>query len=307
MEKAPLVVIDPGHGHFKKDGKETFDPGAKADGTEISESQVNDAMSARTALELLKSGLRVQLTRTINYEDPKVAAMLSDLMKDESTTRILQDLNAQVGYDILPDRFAARIAKGKGEKSLQLSIHSNYDCDTFVKGSMFLVHEDSAKDSASYALARTLAETFKVNDPQKDDDSLLQQGALTKKVCGKTQITQATDAAGNPLEGIITRSVGQLTVNAAPEKGVTQGLGATPAVIAELGYLTNPRDYQLLTSEQGQKNYAQLLARGVKQHLEPEIKRAQEATATQQEPTAPSATFFIATAQAVTPESPSIS
>ena len=158
----PLIVLDPGHGSYnprnmltcQKGSRDVFDAGYvyKQGKESVREIDVNDAITARTALALRARGYDVKLTREINLELPT----LSHLSRKDRA--YLQYLNNDAPKT-LPDRFNERIETGAGRKVIHVSIHADKG-NPSLQGVVFHRNDEQLAGSISFQFARGLERTF---------------------------------------------------------------------------------------------------------------------------------------------------
>lgn len=246
----PLIVLDPGHGQYRSINPHTGaivsrgpqgngvinDTGAVHRETGITEVQVNDAMTARIALSMRAKNYDVQLTRRIDTNSP----MLRDI--SASDRDYLTQLSNRAP-EILPDRFNTRIETGAGRKALHLSVHANAGASPAQRGIEFYTHDDHRAGDASTRLASELRGEF-------------QRGGLLNTNQPLTSLNTGILPPG-PYDGV-NRA---LRNNGSADRHVVRGLGTgVGAAVAELGYMTNPQDFTRLTTPQGQKQIAEMVA-----------------------------------------------
>lgn len=227
----PLVVIDAGHGGV--------DPGARGPGG-AREKTVTLAVARELAALLREQGdLEVRMTR------------------DRDTLISLRDRPR------MANRW--RGVNGKSDRpALFLSIHCNADASPSARGfETFFLSEAKTEDARRVAAMENAAQQYEKPE-RRSGDALsfilndLRQNLYLRESSGWAERIQQR------LE----------TVHVGPDRGVKQAgfvvlNGAfMPAVLVELGFITNPREEAMLTDPASQRRIARQLARAVNDYLE---------------------------------------
>jgi N-acetylmuramoyl-L-alanine amidase len=212
-----------------------IDPGHGGDDTGaiaangLSERDLTMAVARRLASELRARGHAVRLTRT------------------DGEGRALSDRTA------LANRLEAK---------LFISLHANASNFSSVKGAetYYMSLDDQATDEAAAATARLENEAGARDEPQSDLDLILWDLAQASVLNESAELAVSVQTRLNALLGIRDRGVKQ-----APFVVLT---GATmPAILVEVGFLSNPAEASRLAEAEHQQALAQTVATGVEAFL----------------------------------------
>ncbi|HET8654645.1 MAG TPA: N-acetylmuramoyl-L-alanine amidase [Longimicrobiaceae bacterium] len=225
----PLVVVDAGHGGV--------DPGARGPAGTL-EKDVTLAVARDVADILRDSGdLEVRLTR------------------DRDTLIALHDRPA------LANRW--RGPTGTARPALFLSIHANANRDDSARGfETFFLSEAKTEDARRVAEMENSAERYETDAPRQDDALSFILNDLRQN-----HYLRASDRWAEMIQDRLD------PVEPGPDRGVKQAgfvvLTGTfmPAVLVEIGFITNPAEEQVLADPAWQRRVARQLARAVHDYL----------------------------------------
>jgi len=221
--KAATIIIDPGHG-----GK---DQGAMVAG--VNEAQVTLAVAKELKANLVKLGYRALMTR-------------------ESDTFIS-----------LPDR--PKFASEKGG-DLFISLHCNA-----IGGAP--KHKQQVSGFTSYILREGESEEDKAL-ARRENEAIGAEGGKSKAEISPVEwilLEHQLNLYSKESESFVEQIVSGFDGNAIPKYQTGAGqagfyvlVGAyMPAVLFEMGFLTNDQDRRVLTSEKGQRQIAERLAKAI--------------------------------------------
>lgn len=189
-----------------------------------------------------------------------IARQLRDLLEDRLGLRVLLTRDADRELE-LDER--TELANTNGS-DLFLSIHANASPRGSAKGSevYFLSYEASDDESRRVAQAENLG-VSRVSAPlNRDLEFILWDMAQT------AHLNESADLAETILEELLSDTA------ESRNRGIKQApfrvlMGATmPAVLVEVGFITNPEEERLLRSREHQGEVAQALFRGVMRYKE---------------------------------------
>jgi N-acetylmuramoyl-L-alanine amidase len=224
----PLVVVDAGHGGV--------DPGA--------------------------TGPHGTREKTVTLS---VARMVAEILRDETDyeVRMTRDRDTLIALRDRP-RLANewRAAGGADRPALFLSIHCNANYDASARGfESYFLSEAKTEDAKRVEAMENSAQQYETRRPSGDALSFilhdLRQNLYLRDSSAWAELVQTRLA----------------TVQTGPERGVKQAgfmvlNGAfMPAVLVEIGFITNPREELLLTDLAAQRRIARELARSVREML----------------------------------------
>jgi N-acetylmuramoyl-L-alanine amidase len=198
-------------------------------GSGLTERDLTLAVARRLASELRSRGHAVRLTR------------------DNGEGRALTDRTA------IANRLEAKVF---------VSLHANASTFSSVRGSetYYMSLDDEATDEASAALARLENEAGGVTEEQTDLDLILWDLAQASVLNDSAKLAVAVQTRLNALLEIRDRGVKQ-----APFVVLT---GATmPAILVEVGFLSNPAESVRLGSAEHQQALARAIATGIDAYL----------------------------------------
>lgn len=277
-EMRGTVVLDLGHGDFKKQNKDgtiatAQDPGAVFEvpgGRDIHESEIVEAMGARLALQLIRRGYNVKFTRHIDlannphlrHFDPQTKAEIMELRPTERA--IIDRINSPV--TVLANRFDARIETARQEAmtsekpTAYLVVHADKSPNKDRRGVALSISPHTPANSASYRLSKSLQDSYR----HAQAGSLIYNaekgiipgqkgfGALFKDDC-------------TPEIGLGTRDVWIIAPKPVGDgfSQVRHGLGDIPYSLLELGNLSNASDRWRLRDQKWATNLARTTADGI--------------------------------------------
>jgi N-acetylmuramoyl-L-alanine amidase len=228
----PLVVVDAGHGGV--------DPGA--------------------------TGPRGTREKTVTLS---VARMVADLLRDETSyeVRMTRSRDTLIALRDRP-RMANewRAAAGKQRPALFLSIHCNANRDPAGRGfESYFLSEAKTEDARRVEAMENSAQQYEKSGAGSGDalsfilHDLRQNLYLRDSSSWAERIQeQLADAKLGPERGV--KQAGFMVLNGA----------FMPAVLVEIGFITNPREETMLTDPAAQRRIARALVRAVRETLDPE-------------------------------------
>jgi N-acetylmuramoyl-L-alanine amidase len=175
--------------------------------------------------------------------------------------RILRDKGYQVRYTRTDDRFVPleeRTAMANSKKAdLFISLHVNAHENSRVNGlEVYYLNVASSKDSVRVAARENAVSTKKISDLQ----------VILTDLMLNSKIEESRNLADVVLKKVLEseRSFCSLTNHGVRKAPFYVLMGAKmPAVLLEIGYITNSHDRKNLQS----KNYLQLMAQGIAQGI----------------------------------------
>lgn len=194
-------------------------------GNGLTERDLTMAVAKRLAAELRARGYAVRLTR------------------QDGEGRALTDRTA------IANRLEAR---------LFVSLHANASTFSSVKGAetYYMSLDDTASDEAAAATAKLENEAGEATDERSDLDLILWDLAQTSALNESAEVAVAVQTRLNALLGLRDRGVKQ-----APFVVLT---GATmPAILVEVGFLSNPSEASRLAQPEHQQALARAIATGI--------------------------------------------
>jgi N-acetylmuramoyl-L-alanine amidase len=225
----PLVVIDAGHG-----GRDPGAVGQDAGGRRVAEKDITLALALALRDQLLGLGtIRVALTR----DDDRILALSE---RPEIARRLQADL------------FISIHADSAGERA-------------DVRGASVYTLSNAASSEAAERFAARENDADRVNGLMVAGQSEVVSAILVELSQQRTQDDAAQFAdlvvrEGQGMLGFVTqpRRSAALAVLRAPD---------VPSVLFESGFVTNQDDRARLTTPQGRKAYAEVLARAIRIHF----------------------------------------
>jgi N-acetylmuramoyl-L-alanine amidase len=222
----PLVVIDPGHG-----GDDPGAIGEDAEGLKVQEKDITLALARALRAELLRGGrIRVALTR------------------DDDRT--------------LPLAYRPEIAR-QLEADLFLSIHADSaGTRENVNGASIYTLSEQASSEAAARFAARENDADRLNGIAIDAQSAAVSTILVELSQQRTQEDAAEFAALVVREGR-----GKLAFVPQPQRSAALAVlraPDVPSVLFESGFVTNRFDRERLTTLEGQRDYAAVLARAIR-------------------------------------------
>jgi N-acetylmuramoyl-L-alanine amidase len=228
----PLVVVDAGHGGV--------DPGA--------------------------TGPRGTREKTVTLA---VARMVADLLRDETSyevrmTRTRDTLIALRDRPRMANEW--RAAAGKQRPALFLSIHCNANRDPAGRGfESYFLSEAKTEDARRVEAMENAAQKYE-DDGGRTGDALsfilhdLRQNLYLRDSSAWAERIQERLAGAQlgPARGV--KQAGFMVLNGA----------FMPAVLVEIGFITNPREERMLADPDVQRRIARALVRSVRATLDPE-------------------------------------
>jgi N-acetylmuramoyl-L-alanine amidase len=225
----PLVVVDAGHGGV--------DPGA--------------------------TGPHGAREKTVTLS---VARMVASMLRDETSyeVRMTRDRDTLIALRDRPNLANRwRAAGGADRPALFLSIHCNANEDSSARGfESYFLSEAKTEDARRVEAMENSAQQYETRKPGGDALSFILHD-LRQNLYLRDSSTWA--------ERIQARL---RTVQPGPARGVKQAgfmvlNGAfMPAVLVEIGFITNPREELLLTDPEVQRDIARALVRSVRETLD---------------------------------------
>ena len=227
----PLVVVDAGHGGV--------DPGA--------------------------TGPRGTREKTVTLS---VARMVADLLRDETSYEVRMTRNRDT-LIALRDRPRManewRAAAGKQRPALFLSIHCNANRNPAGHGfESYFLSEAKTEDAKRVEAMENSAQQYETSSTGGDALSF-----ILHDLRQNLYLRDSSSWAERIQEQLAGAQLG-------PERGVKQAgfmvlNGAfMPAVLVEIGFITNPREETMLTDPAVQRRIARALVRSVRATLDPE-------------------------------------
>lgn len=225
-ESLPLVVIDAGHG-----GRDPGAIGTDAEGLQVKEKDITLALARALRTELLRIGrIRVALTR----DDDR----------------------------ILPLSYRPEIAR-QLEADLFVSIHADSaGTRENVSGASIYTLSEQASNEAAARFAARENDADRVNGITIDGQSAAVSAILVELS------QQRTQEEAIALAGLVVREGGdELAFIPEPRRAAALAVlraPDVPSVLFESGFVTNRLDRARLTTPEGQRQYAAVLARAIR-------------------------------------------
>ena len=179
-----------------------------------------------------------------HYNEHSIALQVATRLKPLLEAEGFEVLLTQTGDGTpLANRFQARLDVGRNDpnKVMHMVLHANGSESAAVRGFAAMYHRDvpGGAQSQSARWAREMEREFPVlsrADGPTHNTSLIQPGTYTSP----------NNASWN----------------------ITRGLGSLPAVLVEMGYMSNRNDLAELVSAEGQQRIAQRLVRATARHYD---------------------------------------
>lgn len=222
----PLVVIDAGHG-----GRDPGAVGQDAGGRRIAEKDITLALALALRNQLLALGtIRVALTR----DDDRILALSE---RPEIARRLQADL------------FISIHADSAGERA-------------DVRGASVYTLSNAASSEAAERFAARENDADRVNGLMVAGQSEVVSAILVELSQQRTQ-----DNAAQFADLVVREGQGMLGFVAQPRRSAALAVlraPDVPSVLFESGFVTNQADRARLTTPQGRKAYAEVLARAIR-------------------------------------------
>lgn len=226
----PLVVVDAGHGGV--------DPGARGP-SGMREKDVTLAVARRLAALLAA--------------DPRLEVRMT---RDADTLIALRDRPRMAN--------GWRAAGGPDRPALFISIHANAHRQSSARGfETYFLSEAKTADARRVAEMENAAEQYEETNGEFSDDLSfilqdLRQNLYLRESSDWAEMIQARLAASHPGPNRGVKQAGFLVLNGA----------FMPAVLVELGFISNPREEGLLAHPGRQAEFAQRLAESIRDYFE---------------------------------------
>lgn len=225
----PLVVIDAGHG-----GRDPGAVGQDAGGRRVAEKDITLALALALRDQLLGLGtIRVALTR----DDDRILALSE---RPEIARRLQADL------------FISIHADSAGERA-------------DVRGASVYTLSNAASSEAAERFAARENDADRVNGLMVAGQSEVVSAILVELSQQRTQ-----DDAAQFADLVVREGQGMLGFVAQPRRSAALAVlraPDVPSVLFESGFVTNQDDRARLTTAQGRKAYAEVLARAIRIHF----------------------------------------
>lgn len=225
----PLVVIDAGHG-----GRDPGAIGEDDDGNPIAEKDITLALAMALRDELLKiGGIRVALTR----EDDRILALAD---------------RPEIARQMDADLFISIHADSAGERGN-------------VSGASLYTLSNAASSEAAARFAARENNADRVNGLIVAGQTVAVSAILVELSQQRTQ-----DDAASFADLVLREGEGVLAFHSQPRRSAALAVlraPDVPSVLFESGFVTNQDDRARLTTDEGRKAYAQVLARAIRIHF----------------------------------------
>lgn len=256
------IVIDPGHGGYPSAGQGNY--GASSKYIDEKDAALAVAFKLQKTLNEILPDVEVVLTRTTDiFDNARVKASKANAAKGDLFISLhCNDANAQKHSEVIGYKTVTTKKNGKKVTKKVPQYHTYYTPST-AKGTETYIWGIGKNDEKEEAVGESNAGDssivdFDINDPaQKMAISL-----RTEKYGERSRLLANTVEDEFVKQGRVSRGVKQRD-----EKGiwVLQAV-AMPAILVEMGFLSNDEEAQYIASEQGQQEIADAIARSVKRY-----------------------------------------
>lgn len=253
------VVIDAGHGGV--------DYGAG--GKYSHEKDISLAVALKLEQEIKKQmpDVEVYMTRTTDiFDNPKVKANKANEAKGDLFVSIHCNSSDPIRHSELIGHKTVKYKKGKKWKTKQVPQYRTYTTPSPAKGTETYIWGINKNDDKQKALRENeslFMDSSMVEEEKKMDDPE-QLAAISLRM---QQYAERSRNLAYSVQEEFTK-VGRVNRDAR-QRGVgiwvLQAV-AMPAILVELGFISNPEEEDYLNSESGQKQLTECIARAVKQY-----------------------------------------
>lgn len=256
------IVIDPGHGGFPRAGEGNY--GASSKYIEEKDAALAVAFKLQKTLNEILPDVEVVLTRTTDiFDNARVKANKANATKGDLFISLhCNDVNAIQHKEIVGYKTVTTKRKGKKVTKKVPEYHTYYTPNP-AKGTETYIWGIGKNDQKEEAIGESNAGDSSIVDFDSHDPAQKVAISLrTEKYAERSRLLAATVEEEFVKQGRVSRGVKQRD-----DKGiwVLQAV-AMPAILVEMGFLSNDEEAQYIASDKGQQEIADAIARSVKRY-----------------------------------------
>jgi len=250
-------VIDPGHGGS--------DPGAH--GKNSNEADIALAVALKLEAEIKKQmpDVDVYMTRTTDvFDHVRVKAEKANAAKGDLFISIHCNDAAPTRHSELIGYKTVKYKKGKKWKTKEVPQYKTYTTPSSAKGTetyIWGVEKNDDKERALRENESIYSDSATKNDLTDDKDQIIAISLRMQQYAERSRNLAFTVQDEFVKVGRVNRDARQRAVGI----WVLQAV-AMPAILVELGFISNPEEEDYLNSESGQKELSESISRAVKRY-----------------------------------------
>jgi len=251
------IVIDPGHGGS--------DPGAH--GKNSNEADIALAVALKLEAEIKKQmpDVDVYMTRTTDvFDHVRVKAEKANAAKGDLFISIHCNDAAPTRHSELIGYKTVKYKKGKKWKTKEVPQYKTYTTPSSAKGTetyIWGVEKNDDKERALRENESIYTDSATKNDLTDDKDQIIAISLKMQQYAERSRNLAFTVQDEFVKVGRVNRDARQRAVGI----WVLQAV-AMPAILVELGFISNPEEEAYLNSESGQKELSESISRAVKRY-----------------------------------------
>jgi N-acetylmuramoyl-L-alanine amidase len=251
------IVIDPGHGGS--------DPGAH--GKHSNEADIALAVALKLEAEIKKQmpDVEVYMTRTTDvFDHVRVKAEKANAAKGDLFISIHCNDAAPSRHSELIGHKTVKYKKGKKWKTKEVPQYRTYNTPSSAKGTetyIWGVEKNDDKERALRENESIYTDSATKNDLTDDKDQIIAISLRMQQYAERSRNLAFTVQDEFVKVGRVSRDARQRAVGI----WVLQAV-AMPAILVELGFISNPEEEAYLNSEEGQKELSESISRAVKRY-----------------------------------------